>query len=237
MAGVRIFPLRRLKPFEPRVMWQWNGRDLRALVFDVDGTMYPQGPLRRAMILRLVRAYWHSPFRGWITVRTLRKYRRAQESLRFSLSGGVDQLGSAASEERELVRRWIEEEPLKVLRPLVYEGLEKMLAAAKDDGLRLGVFSDYPAEKKLRTLGLEKYFDSIVSAQDPEVQRFKPNALGLEVTLKRLGVVKAEALYVGDRAEVDGAAAAAAGVACVILGAHGFRDYTEIMRMLCLQHM
>jgi FMN phosphatase YigB (HAD superfamily) len=57
-----------------------------------------------------------------------------------------------------------------------------------------------------------------VSAQDPEVQRFKPNPRGLEVALRQLGVEKHQALYVGDRPEVDAATACSAGTACVIIG-------------------
>ena len=66
-------------------------------------------------------------------------------------------------------------------------------------------------------LAVTNYFDAIVSAQDAEVNAFKPNPRGLEVVLKRLGVEKHEALYIGDRAEVDAAAAAAAGISCVII--------------------
>jgi phosphoglycolate phosphatase-like HAD superfamily hydrolase len=49
------------------------------------------------------------------------------------------------------------------------------------------------------------------------VAAFKPNPRGILVALERLGVAPGEALYVGDRAEVDAAAARAAGVACAIL--------------------
>ncbi len=209
-------------------MWLWEGREVRALVFDVDGTLYPQGPLRRAMMLRLLRAYWYSPVEGWTTLRALREYRHAQERLRLTPSNGVDQF--APSSDRKLIRRWMEEEPLAVLAPLVYAELEEMLKTAKGDGVRLGVFSDYPAENKLRTMGLDKYFDVVVSAQDAEVQRFKPDPRGLEVTLRRLGVSKADAVYVGDRVDVDGAAAAAAGIRFVMAG-----DYKEIMRSMCLR--
>jgi len=208
---------------QAKMSWRWEGREVRAMVFDVDGTLYPQGPLRRAMMLRLARAYWHSPLEGWTTLLGLRAYRREQERLRLTPSAGVDQKGT------EAIRRWMEDEPLAFLRPLVYEGLAELLAAAKSDGLKLGVFSDYPAEKKLRTMELDKYFDVVVSAQDPEVQRFKPDPRGLEITLGRMGISNSDAVYVGDRADVDGAAAAGAGMRCAILG-----DYKEIMRLMCL---
>src|SRR5262245_48602239 len=55
---------------------------LKAFVFDIDGTMYRQGPLRSAMLVRLLREYAVRPVRGWQTVRVLRAYRQAQERLR-----------------------------------------------------------------------------------------------------------------------------------------------------------
>jgi phosphoglycolate phosphatase-like HAD superfamily hydrolase len=66
-----------------------------------------------------------------------------------------------------------------------------------------------------------------VTAQDPEVQRFKPHPRGLEVTLGRLGVSKREAIYIGDRADVDGEAAGRAGVRCVIVRRSFSRDVND----------
>ena len=36
----------------------------RAVLFDVDGTLYRQGPVRRAMMTQLVRAYLSKPSAG-----------------------------------------------------------------------------------------------------------------------------------------------------------------------------
>ena len=76
----------------------------------------------------------------------------------------------------------------------------------------------YPAAAKLAALGLTDRFDVVLTAQSPEVGVFKPHPRGLRIALERLGVPSHEALYVGDRPEVDAATAAAAGVPCVILG-------------------
>ena len=46
-------------------------RDLCAVVFDVDGTLYRLRALRRAMALRLVRAHLHRPLAGVTTMRIL----------------------------------------------------------------------------------------------------------------------------------------------------------------------
>jgi phosphoglycolate phosphatase-like HAD superfamily hydrolase len=104
------------------------------------------------------------------------------------------------------------------------------------------VFSDYPAVPKLVAMGVANFFDIVVTAQDPEVQKVKPNPRGLEVTLERLGVEKHQALYIGDRPETDGAAAYSAGLACVILGRRNIMDqsgwigvsgYGELRNIIC----
>jgi FMN phosphatase YigB (HAD superfamily) len=103
----------------------------------------------------------------------------------------------------------------------------------------VAALSDYPAEQKLEALGLSAHFRHVVSAQDPEVRRFKPHPRGLEVTLERLGVSAADAVYVGDRPDVDGICAEHAGVRCAIVGARtgntswvGVADYRELARLL-----
>jgi len=84
--------------------------------------------------------------------------------------------------------------------------------------MRLGVVSDYPADDKVNSLGLSEFFEVIVSAQEPTVDAFKPNPRGLEVALRRIGVERREAVYIGDRVDIDSEFATAAGVPCVIVG-------------------
>lgn len=200
---------------------------VKAVVFDVDGTLYRQGPLRRAMARRLVRSHLLWPLRGLRTLRIIRAYRRAQEELReapvagdlaeaqLRLAGG--RTGAGRDEVARCVERWMERAPLDLLPGLVQPGLAELLRALKARGTRLAVLSDYPALCKLQALGLEGFFDVVLCAQQPEIGVFKPHPRGLLVALERLGVAAGEALYVGDRAEVDAAAAAAAGVRCAIL--------------------
>jgi len=116
-----------------------------------------------------------------------------------------------------LVARWMEQEPLPLLARYRSPGIIELIAACRRAGLKLGVLSDYPAEAKLAALELTGLFDAILFAQSPEIGVFKPNPRGLLAVVKALGVSPAETLYVGDRPEVDSAAAAAAGVSCVIV--------------------
>jgi HAD superfamily hydrolase (TIGR01509 family) len=199
---------------------------LKAVIFDVDGTMYRQVPLRRAMLLRLVRTHLAHPVKGWRTIRTLSAYRRAQEDLRGEMSGDMaeaqiritcERTGSDRASVMDCVERWMEQEPLGLLPRCRHSGLVEFLRACKARGLRLAALSDYPAAAKLQALGIADLFDAVLCAQSPEVGVFKPHPRGLIVVAERLGVSVDECLYVGDRAAVDAAAAEAAGMPCAIV--------------------
>jgi len=201
---------------------------LKALIFDVDGTLYEQGPVRRTMVYRILRAHLTSPARGLLTLWTLRAYRQAQEVLRGLPPGSGDLAGAqlelasrrtGVSVQRIafLVAHWMEQEPLPLLASSMRKGTLELLGEAKKRGLRLAAWSDYPAERKLAAMGIGGFFDVVVAAQDPEVQRFKPDPRGLETALQRLALQKNEVLYVGDRPDVDGAAASRAGIRHIIM--------------------
>jgi putative hydrolase of the HAD superfamily len=200
-----------------------------ALVFDVDGTLYRQGAVRRKMLQRLAARTLLHPREMLGVWRALAAYRSAQELMRSTC---VD-CSSIAEEQIRIacrstglsenliachVSEWMEKSPLNLLRSAMQDGLLDLLKTAKKKGLKLGVWSDYPPVAKLNAMGLDEYFDVVVAAQDIKVQRFKPDPRGLEVVMDRLGVAKEHTLYIGDRPEVDGHAAARAGVRCIILG-------------------
>lgn len=200
----------------------------RALILDVDGTLYAQPPVRLAMAWRLARATARSPREGVRSWRVLSAYRSAQEALRgqASHSAGDDQLrvaatrcGVDATDVRACVERWMHVEPGDLLLRHRRPGLVELLRAARDAGVAIGVFSDYPAERKLAAMGLDGLIDVVRSAHDPAIGRFKPAPDGLLAVARALGVAPAECVYVGDRFEVDGVAAQAAGMPAFIVGA------------------
>lgn len=203
------------------------GRDLHALIFDVDGTLYHQKALRRRMLLRLLREYAGKPRLGITVIRALSIYRRAQEFLRNEpVEGDLATSHLAISSQRSglpphqiegFVARWMEVEPLSLLRGLVLPDLPELLSAARERGIRIAAVSDYPATAKLEAMGLSGFFEVVVAAQDAGINRFKPHPMGLVEALRRLGVDRSAALYVGDRDDIDGEAARMAGVRCVIV--------------------
>jgi FMN phosphatase YigB (HAD superfamily) len=206
----------------------------RAIVFDLDGTLYRQDSLRRAMLLRLARAHALDPLKGIRTARVLAAYRRAQEHLRGPQpSAGNDSLpaslesaqvrlacewtGADPEFVKRCVTRWMERDPLPILIHYIRPGLKDFLHTCRVRGLRLAVLSDYPAEAKLAALGLDGMFDVVLAAQSPEVGAFKPDPRGLFAVARRLSVQPDACIYIGDRVEVDAAAAEAAAMPCYII--------------------
>jgi HAD superfamily hydrolase (TIGR01549 family) len=201
-------------------------RDLRALIFDLDGTLYDQRPVHRALRLALLRENLLSPLRVWSTLKILRSYREALERLREMPSASdlareqvrlaTRGCGRKEEEVQACVEYWTAR-ALDFMPRAQYAGIIELLAALRSRGIRTAVLSDYPAETKLARMGLRAHFDVVLWAGDPEVRALKPSPRGLHAILARLGVPPKQALYVGDRPEVDAAAAQAAGVACAIL--------------------
>jgi FMN phosphatase YigB (HAD superfamily) len=200
--------------------------NLKAVVLDVDGTLYRQGPLRRQMLSRLLGAHLLHPLTGLRTFRAIHAYRRAQERLRgVSAEDTARRQLDVASESSRLprdvvalvVERWIEQEPLPLLRSCVRPGTEEFLGTCRDAGMAVVALSDYPPDAKLGAMGLKALFSATFCAQSPDIGIFKPDPKGLRVVLDHLGVPANQALYVGDRVEVDAAAAEAAGIACAIV--------------------
>ena len=207
-------------------MWSWRKQQIQGILFDVDGTLYRQAPVRWAMLARLLTGHLTSPLRGFRTLRLLRAYREAQEKMRGAEHVPAD-LGAAQLEaacggrppdgSASLLERWMELEPLDAIARARYDGLPEFCAAARAANLRLGVFSDYPPQRKLESLGLAGYYDTVVSAQDPEVCRFKPDPAGLAVSAARMQLRPEQVAYIGDRPHVDGTAAQRAGMPCFII--------------------
>ena len=202
---------------------------IRAVLFDVDGTLYQQPPMRALMSLELS-SLLTSPARFPGRLRALAAYRKAQEALRASWEGRHDSLGSAQlemasqkadvprDEVERLVESWIHFRPLKYLRFCRAKGLTPLLDHLERSNVRMGVLSDYPAAKKLEALGIRERFSPVLCATDPEINAFKPHPKGFLRACELWRLKPAEVLMVGDRADADAAGAAAAGLPCVIIG-------------------
>lgn len=192
-------------------------RGRRLVVFDLDGTLYRQGPLRRRMAALLGADMLRR--RDASTFRILRDYRRRREALADAGTAAFDTAlveGCARAcdvspaEVRSAVAEWIDRRPLGVLPRCILPGARDLVAALRARGVRVAVWSDYPVREKLAALGIEA--DDAISAADAELDVMKPDPKGLEILMARCGATAAGTLMVGDREERDGRAARALGV-------------------------
>jgi HAD superfamily hydrolase (TIGR01549 family) len=218
-----------MNPLEP-------GRRIKAVLFDLDGTLYHQPRMRALMALELSTMIVTKPWSARRRLKALSAYRRAQESLRESTDARVSpgaqiefastRSGMLASEVGALVEEWMFERPLKYMRMCSAEGLSPLLALLERARVPIGVLSDYPAEAKLRALGLAGRFSPVLCSTDPEIAALKPHPRGFLRASEHWRVDPAEVLVVGDRADVDGGGARAAGMPCVVIGspASGVRE-------------
>lgn len=201
---------------------------IRAVLFDVDGTLYRQPRLRALMAMELLTLPLRSPMTAASRLRALAAYRRAQEDLREAGSGAsipgrqiqaaVEESGLSAPVVENIVNEWMMARPLKYLRWCRAAGIDDLLNDLRARDVRTGVLSDYPAAAKLRALGLEGRFAPVLCTSDPDINVLKPSPVGFHRACEAWSLEPREVLMVGDRVDVDAAGAAAAGMPCVIIG-------------------
>lgn len=194
---------------------------IQFVVFDVDGTLYNQGRLRRRMALEMLA---HSVTRGdFGLIPIIKNFRIARERLAEAEVENFEErlvadvsaaTGRSIQDVRHVAAEWIEKRPLPYLRTCRFSGLAELFAGIKRQGKAIGIFSDYPAQAKLDALGL--HFDHMACADDDEVGVLKPNPKGLTVLMRRAGAAPSSTILIGDRVERDAAAARRAGAHSLI---------------------
>ena len=192
-------------------------------VFDVDGTLYHQNVVRRRMMFDLL--FEAARTQSLETIEVLRFYRRQREYLADCEECNFeallrDQVANRCKVARarldNIIQEWLHTRPLRYIARSAVAGVDKAFRTIRCSGRKIGVLSDYPAEAKLRVLGLEA--DYIVSADMPQVGRMKPHPSGLLHVMELAGTAPAATLLVGDRQDRDGAAARRAGARWLMRG-------------------
>jgi FMN phosphatase YigB (HAD superfamily) len=188
-----------------------------AWLVDLDGTLYLGRPVRLAMAFELA-------LLGLGVALLLRRFRKMHEELRdlgvegdpfrIQIERTAQSLGRPADEIERVVRTWMIERPAKWLALFRRRRLLAEIAAFRAAGGRTALVSDYPARRKLEALGASALFDAVVASGEPDGPvRLKPHPSGMLRAAAALGVQPSRCLVLGDRADADGAAASAAGMA------------------------
>ncbi len=201
---------------------------VRAILLDVDGTLYDARRLRARMAMALLLLAFRGISRARRTWRCIQAYRRALEQVRHEKRDGLplasrhleraaELSGETTATIRAVVDEWLLERPLAYLAKAQRTGLIPFLDRAKAAGLRIGFFSDYPVQAKLTALAVDTYASLMLCGTDPEIDAYKPWPDGFRQACHTWRLAAADVLYIGDRSEVDAIGAAAAGMRCAIL--------------------
>ena len=213
----------------PRFLWYNKGmgvngggglEGLRAVAFDLDGTLYPNYRL----FVRLLPLLCAHPrfYRAFALVRG-ELHRRGER--------GEAPGGPFYDEQAALMAKILGEDPAAIKQKtqvLVYRGWEGLfgrvalfphvretLEALRAGGLGLALLSDFPPDRKITLLGLEGLFDALLSSE--ETGALKPSPLPFAALERALGVEAGAILYVGNSPRYDAAGARRAGMRTALI--------------------
>jgi len=179
--------------------------ELKAVGFDIDGTLYPEYRIRWRVFpyflghIRLLMAF----------ARTRKQMRFAQADEAYNedlndteLAVFAEELGCDIDKARNLRDRLIYRGWEKYFQGMkIYPKVGVSLRKLKDAGLKLAALSDFPVGRKLEYFGLEDIFDVVLGF--PETGRLKPHREPFIRMANRLNVDPGNMIYVGNRLIYD----------------------------------
>jgi phosphoglycolate phosphatase len=193
---------------------------VRAVLFDLDGTLIDSLPDLAAAVNRLLAGEGRRALEPDAVKAMVGDGAGTLVARAFAARGGLP-----GPEVEPFLRRFMADyEPRSAELTRPWPGVVETLAALKQSGLALAVCTNKPSaatDAILQALGLAQWFDVVVGAD--ATPALKPDPAHVTVILERLGVTAEQAVMLGDSAN-DVRAAKAAGVATVVLSfgyAHG----------------
>lgn len=194
--------------------------DYKAVIFDLDGTLYYQKPFRIRMLRYLIGHILTHPS-SVKDVLLIQKYRQVREdwdkiekkssyqedidldSRQFAYVAGIKKV--SPERVKKAVSFFMLEAPLKLLPAYRDEVMAMLIDRLHEKGIKVVVYSDYPVKDKLDALEITA--DACFTSADETIGCMKPDPKGLDVILKMLGLSAKDAVMIGDRYEKDGLAA------------------------------
>jgi putative hydrolase of the HAD superfamily len=189
---------------------------LKAVAFDVDGTLYPNA----SMYLRSVGlALFNLPLLKSLerVRRVLRNHPDLSEELHLVQAKLVARdLNLSPDEAQALIEKRVYTGWYRIFNKLKpFPGLIETIGAIRGAGLKTAVLSDFPIRGRLEGLGLAGPWDCAFSSEDTGY--LKPNPQSFRLLAEKLALSVSEILYVGNSYTYDVLGAASAGMPCAHL--------------------
>lgn len=208
--------------------------EIKAVVFDVDGTLYPNSAMyRRSVLYALKNARFihnFSKVRKQIReIPLVKDYHELQGRMLGELIGLSTDHAKALIENR--IHAW--EDQLAGI-PFV-AGLKSFLDRLDDAGIPRGLLSDFPIDRKIKLVGLSQGWVCKVSSE--EVGFLKPHAKPFQAVCEAVQLPPENILYVGNSYSYDVVGAKNSGLWAAHLARKPvkesiadvtFRDYFEL---------
>ncbi|MCR4923625.1 MAG: HAD family hydrolase [Lachnospiraceae bacterium] len=214
--------------------------DYKAVVWDLDGTLYYQRRMRLRMALSLLTYYLTHPLR-LKELFAVKKFREVREHWEDHMAGDKELVNKTLKENRDCdelsvkqylyvakslntefslvkdaVTMWIYQRPLDIIYECRDKDAAELIAELREKGIDNYIFSDYPIEDKLKALKI-KGIKGCYSATDHNIAVLKPDPKGLKLIMEENDHAPSQVLMIGDRMSKDGEAAKKAGCDYYIL--------------------
>ena len=184
----------------------------KAIIFDLDGTLYDKKALARRLILS-------SLCRGDLGF--LRREQKARKKLRGSPFDSEEQFYEAFFQEFPnpvKARRWYFQRYMPMMVRILqkhyqlYAWVPEIVKQIQEQHVKVVIFSDYGCvSEKLQAIGFDpRWADALFDA--PSLGGLKPCKESFAKLCEKMGVSPQECLMVGDREDTDGLGAAAVGM-------------------------
>ncbi|MCQ2572600.1 MAG: HAD family hydrolase [Treponema sp.] len=218
-----------------------NFGEIKAVAFDIDGTLYETWRLNIRLPIHFLS---HLIF--------FAKYGKARKVLREE-KFSENFTGSFYEEQIKYMAKALhitEAKATEKLEKIVYSGLKshfvkikpcknalECIKAFKEAGFKIALLSDFPPEQKGELWGIKPFCDEILGTE--ECGALKPSPVPFSIMAKNLGIKPEEILYVGNSYKYDVVGSKAAGMKAAWftkkkpnkagISDFVFRDYLDLM--------
>jgi FMN phosphatase YigB (HAD superfamily) len=195
--------------------------DLKGVICDLDGTLYRQKPVRLHMFFALLGHYVAhiDKLQQLYGIYLFRKIREREDFRQTSYSSQIEYVSEKVKLGKEeldnVIQYWMFEYPLRWVGRYADNYLISKLKEVQDRGVKVIIYSDYPADDKLEVLGIKP--DYVFYPGISGIDSLKPSKEAMDLIVREVGIASGELVYIGDRQEKDGVSAQLVGISFALV--------------------
>lgn len=185
-------------------MYSKNFGEIKAVAFDIDGTLYKELPFNIRVTPHFL-----------INLRFFLNYNKVRKELRINKPDGFyDDFNKAQADLLAEKLKCSSEKAQAKLNKIVYSGLKKyyqklkpykgaldFIMHLKSEGIKVAVLSDFPPEQKGDLWGIKQHCDFLIGSE--QTGALKPSPYVFSVLQKTIDIPPEQILYVGNHHKYD----------------------------------